>query len=120
MNVKNILSAIAFLAVVTSPVTALAVEPTGHDHSATKGATPSSSGSTVKKADKECNPTQAQGAGDDQAKPSQESTAKCVPEHKKNENEKRLTTDIHIYIKCNNRTEPPRQSRPARPWSQAH
>lgn len=79
MNVKNILSAIAFLAVVTSPVTALAVEPTGHDHSATKGATPSSPGSTVEKADKECNPTQAQGAGDDKANQSQESKEKCVP-----------------------------------------
>jgi hypothetical protein len=81
MNVKNILSAFVLLAVVTSPVTALAVEPTGHDHAAAKGI-PGASGSTVKQADKDCIPTQAQGAGDDKAKPSQESKAKCVPKQK--------------------------------------
>ena len=96
MTVKNILSAFVFLAVVASPVTALAVEPTGHDHSATKGATPSATGRTGK-ADKDCNPTQTQSAGDDKAKPSQESTAKCVPEHKKNENEKK-----HDHAKSKN------------------
>jgi len=87
MTVRNILSAFVFLAVVASPVTALSDEPTGHDHSATKGSTPSSTGSTVDKADKdkECNPTQVQGAGDDKANPSQESKEKCVPKQKKND-----------------------------------
>lgn len=88
MNAKNILSAIAFLAVVTSPVTALSDEPTGHDHLSTKGSTPSATGSTVDKADKECDPTQVQGAGDDKANQSQESKEKCVSKKEYYEDQK--------------------------------
>jgi hypothetical protein len=85
MNVKSILSAFVFLAVVTSPVAALADEPAPHDHQAIKTGNPSSSGSTKHAADNECDSTQAQGAGDDKANQSQESKKKCVPKKQKND-----------------------------------